>query len=103
MLLTCALLLAESRSQSGPEQTEPGQPVPACSPYRSGIIIGAVIVWTTLYFWSFEPLGYVASSTLYLFGLMYAFTGRRWLSSCLLAIPFSFVRSLTLTSLLGVP
>ena len=97
MLLASVVLVLEARRGHTPEAVArpPGQ--------RGGrLVAGAVVAWTALYFWSFEWLGYVAATTLYLFPLMFAFNRRAWLSNGLTAILFSSVSYLLFTRLLDV-
>lgn len=106
MLLAGALLAFEAWRKVTPK---PSRMVTASAkagtaPDTGGIsltVVG-VTIWTALYFWSFEPLGYIVSSTLYLFPLAYVFNGRKFLANGLTALLFSLISYLMFTKLLGV-
>lgn len=65
-------------------------------------VVGAVVIWTGAYFATFEKLGYVAGSALYLFVLMAFFNRGRWRANGLTAVLFALVTYLPFTRLLGV-
>jgi len=48
-----------------------------------------VTVWTGIYFWVFDKLGFIVSTTLYLLALMAWFNRGKWLANVLTAVLFS--------------
>lgn len=52
-------------------------------------VVGAVVVWTAIYFSVFELLGYVIATTVYLAVLTAYFNRAKWLANLLTSVLFS--------------
>ena len=65
-------------------------------------VLGAVVVWTALYFSVFELLGYVIATTIYLLVLMAYFHPRKWLSNILSSVLFCVISYVMFNHVLGV-
>jgi hypothetical protein len=57
--------------------------------WRYAGMIAAVTAWTGVYFWAFDKLGFIISSTIYLLALMAWFNRGKWLANVLTAVLFS--------------
>jgi putative tricarboxylic transport membrane protein len=83
-------------------------PAPAASPAeqsadrKSMLIVAAAALWTLLYFFVFEALGYVIATTLYLFPLMSFFNRGKWAANALTAVLFCVSSYVLFNHLLGV-
>jgi putative tricarboxylic transport membrane protein len=64
--------------------------------------VGAAAIWTLFYFMLFEPLGYVASTSIYLLVLTAYFNRGKWMANVLTSVLFSVLSYLMFTKLLGV-
>jgi putative tricarboxylic transport membrane protein len=102
MLFAAALLVFEAWRKPAALPAEAAGAVSA-PPSRSGqFTVLGIVLWTALYFWTFEGLGYVLSSTLYIFPLAYWFNGRKLAVNGLTAALFSLTSYLMFTRLLEV-
>ena len=52
-------------------------------------VLGAVAIWTGVYYAAFQPLGYILATILFLLPLMAWFNRDRWLANVLSTIGFS--------------
>jgi putative tricarboxylic transport membrane protein len=52
-------------------------------------VLAAVVVWTALYYISFEKAGYVVGTALYLLALMAWFNRGKWIANVLTAVLFA--------------
>ncbi len=52
-------------------------------------VLGAVTVWTGIYYLMFVPLGYIVATTLYLLPLTAYFNPRKWLANIVTTLIFS--------------
>ena len=66
------------------------------------LVVGAVVLWTVIYFGVFEMLGYMIATAIYLFILMVFFNRSKWLANALTAVLFSLGSYLLFSHLLGV-
>jgi putative tricarboxylic transport membrane protein len=66
------------------------------------IMIG-MVVWSGLYYYVFETLGYLIATPLFLFGLLSYFNQRKYLTNVLVALGFTGIVYLLFSILLGVP
>jgi len=87
LLITAGMLFLEMLRN---RKTEAVVPV-ASAPHKNShfLVIAGVVVWTALYFWAFERLGYVLSSAIYLFALMAYFHRGKWLANTLTSLLFA--------------
>ena len=69
---------------------------------RHLIVIGAVVVWTTVYYGVFERLGYIVATTTYLLALMAYFNRGKWTANTLTSVLFCVLSYLLFTKALGV-
>ncbi|MDB5864028.1 MAG: tctB6 [Betaproteobacteria bacterium] len=101
LVITAVVLLFEmlrARRQAPAAPAEPKDPLDR----GAQLVVTAAAVWTFLYFLVFEPLGYVLSTTIYLFVLMAYFNRGKWTANVLTAVLFSAGSYLMFTKLLGV-
>ena len=62
----------------------------------------AIAVWTAIYIATFEPLGFVLSTAIYLLVLTAYFNRNRWLMNVLTSVLFAVISYFMFTKLLGV-
>ena len=65
------------------------------------LVVGAVVLWTALYFVAFERLGYALATSIYLLGLTACFNPGRWLANVATSVLFSFASYLAFTRIFG--
>jgi putative tricarboxylic transport membrane protein len=58
--------------------------------------------WTAVYYAAFEPVGYIAATLVYLFGLLSVFQRGRWVLNLVYACAFTAAVYLVFGSLLHV-
>jgi putative tricarboxylic transport membrane protein len=66
------------------------------------VMIG-MVAWSALYYFVFEPVGYLLATPVFLFGLLSYFNPRRYLTNVLVALGFTATVYLLFSILLGVP
>lgn len=66
------------------------------------LVVAGVAVWTGLYFLSFEPLGFMIATTLYLLGLTNFFNRGKWTTNIVTSILFPICGYFLFTKALGV-
>lgn len=99
LLVTAGLLLMEIlRARKTPPVKDESEP--AAEPPHWGVL-GAIVVWTGIYFSVFQALGYILSSTAYLLGLTAYFHPGKWVANVLTCVLFS-VGSYLMFKYLGV-
>ena len=61
------------------------------SPFEARVILvlAAVVVWTSVYYLCFVPLGYIVATSLYLLPMMAGFNSGKWLANIATAVLFS--------------
>ena len=100
LLITAALLFMEMwrarKTQPGKDETE------AIGDRRHLLIVGAVAVWTAIYFAVFEPLGYVLSTAIYLLALTAYFHRGKWVTNVLTSVLYAVLSYLLFSTALGV-
>jgi putative tricarboxylic transport membrane protein len=67
-----------------------------------GLILAGMVLWTALYYWAFEPLGYLLSTLLYMFVLLACFNRGRWLLNFACAAGFTLAAYAVFTRFLQV-
>jgi putative tricarboxylic transport membrane protein len=110
LLGSALLLMAETwRKQHRPaaESQPAAEPRPdldtgAKDARTHGLILAGMVLWTTLYYWAFEPLGYLLSTLLYMFVLLACFNRGRWLVNAACAVGFTLVAYAVFTRFLQV-
>jgi putative tricarboxylic transport membrane protein len=88
LLIASGLLFLEMLKERKQPKPAPGAELAI---WRYAGIITVVTAWTAIYFWVFDKLGYVLSSTIYLLALMAWFNRGKWLANVLTAVLFSIL------------
>lgn len=103
LIISGLLLLAEiwkkHRADDGRHAVEPRVPVNK----RQLLILAAMVAWTALYYWSFERVGYLIATPIFLFGLLSHFHRGHLRANAVIAICFAGVVYALFSLLLGVP
>ena len=110
LLGSALLLMAETwRKQHRPaaESQPAAEPRPdldtgAKDARTHALILAGMVLWTTLYYWAFEPLGYLLSTLLYMFVLLACFNRGRWLVNAACAVGFTLAAYAVFTRFLQV-
>lgn len=88
LVIAAFLLLAEML-----KDRETQAPAPAAPKERADLthlwVLGAVVVWTGIYYAALQTLGYVVDSAIYLFVLMAWFNRGKWIANVLTAVLYS--------------
>lgn len=87
LLIGAALLFIEmwkerKAAAPAPEAHDPSDP-------RHLWVLAGVVVWTGLYYVSFQPVGYVLSTMIYLLALMAWFNRGRWIANVATSVLFA--------------
>lgn len=98
LVITGGMLAMEMWRARGKVEEKTGEPV---DPHVL-MVLGAVVVWTALYFSVFELLGYVIATTIYLLVLMAYFHPGKWLSNILSSVLFCVISYVMFNHVLGV-
>jgi putative tricarboxylic transport membrane protein len=101
LLLSGLLLLGETwrRRRVAPAGAAiPADPIER----RSRRILLAMTVWTALYYFAFERVGYLVATVVYMFALLAFFNRGRWWMNAACAAGFTLVAYLLFTSFLQV-
>ena len=64
----------------------------ATSALSHQLILAGMALWTALYYFAFEPLGYLVATLVYMFGLLACFNRGRWLVNAACAVGFTLDR-----------
>ncbi len=72
------------------------------SPTRYWRQLAVVAGWTALYFYAFEPIGYLAATAIYLWPMLAYFNRGHWITNTVIAISFSLVVYVIFVKLLYV-
>jgi putative tricarboxylic transport membrane protein len=99
LLLTAAILLLEMLRARKPKPRA-GAPEPANE--SAPVLIGGVALWTLLYFFMYERLGYIVGTVAYLVVLMSYFNRGKHAANVITAVVFPIVSYFMFTKLLGV-
>lgn len=97
-LLLTAVLLAGEMWKARREKQAPAAP----ESLVHYLVVGGVAVWTWLYFFSFEPLGFIIATVLYLLGLTAYFNRGKWIANVSTSILFPVITFFLFTKGLGV-
>lgn len=99
LVITALVLLVEMLRA----KTKPTRAVTQAEPVDRRVywVIGGVVVWTFVYFYVFELLGFMIATSIYLLGLTSYFNRGKWLTNVLTCVGFS-VGSYFLFKVLGV-
>ena len=97
-LILTAVLLAGEMWKARHDKREPAEPGAAVH----YLVVAGVAVWTAIYFFAFERLGYLIATTIYLAVLMAYFNRGKWIANMSTAVLFPIVSYLMFTKGLGV-
>ncbi len=102
LLVSGGLLFIEVWRRRGAPAAGPGA-VPADPVARpSRLILVAMTVWTALYYFAFERLGYLVATSIYMLALLAFFNRDRWLANAAIAAIFTGAAYLLFTGFLQV-
>ena len=100
LLVTAALLFTEMwRARKAQPQDKKEQPA---GDKRYLLVVGAMVVWTAIYFRVFVPLGYLLSTSIYLLALTVYFNRGKWTANVLTSVLFCVLSYVLFTKVLGV-
>lgn len=66
-------------------------------------LLCAMVAWTGLYYFAFEPVGYLLATVVYLFPMLAYFNAGRWRTNTAVAVGFALVVYCVFVKLLYVP
>jgi putative tricarboxylic transport membrane protein len=89
-----AAIPASPELAAGPEPRARDTPVP---------ILIAMVAWTALYYFCFEPVGYLIATVVFLLGLLSYFHRGHHRTNCIIAIVFTVVVDTLFSHFLNVP
>ena len=99
LVLTAIIHLFEfMRARKAPPSGPKKDPVDR----MSYMVVGGVSIWTFLFFYLFEALGYIVAGSIYLVVLMSIFNKGRWLMNSVTAVGYAIGSYLLFTKGLGV-
>ncbi len=107
LLISGLLLMLETyrkRHQVASAVVPPSH-VPAHAPQdrqRPGVLLG-MLAWTVIYYFAFEPVGYLVSTVVFLLGLLTMFHRKKPRTNLAVALGFTAVIYAIFTQLLHVP
>ncbi|MGH8618335.1 MAG: tripartite tricarboxylate transporter TctB family protein [Burkholderiales bacterium] len=102
MLAVAILLLIEIRRDTR-TSVENVALAPSAEKNRSHLlVITGVVAWIALYYLSFEKLGYLISTTIFLFVLCSCFHRGKWVTNAVTVVLFSVISYWLFTKVLGV-
>jgi putative tricarboxylic transport membrane protein len=78
------------------------QPRPDATERSHQLVLIGMALWTALYYFAFEPLGYLLSTLVYMFVLLACFNRGRWLVNAACAVGFTLVAYAVFTRFLQV-
>jgi putative tricarboxylic transport membrane protein len=106
LLISGLLLMLETYRKR--QQVLSVPPAPASSPahapmdrQRPGVLLG-MLAWTVIYYFAFEPVGYLVSTVVFLLGLLTMFHRKKPLTNLAVAFGFTAVIYAIFTQLLHV-
>jgi putative tricarboxylic transport membrane protein len=104
LVLSGLLLYLEGWKKQRSAERQPAEPV-ARVPIDKGQIatLCAMIAWTVLYYATFETVGYLIGTPIFIFGLLSYFHRRRYFVNLAVAIGFTVIAYALFSLLLHVP
>ena len=81
---------------------EPAEPKKDPVDRMSYMVVGGVSIWTFLFFYFFELLGYIIAGSIYLVVLMSVFNKGKWVTNAVTAVLFAIGSYLLFTKGFGV-
>jgi putative tricarboxylic transport membrane protein len=100
LIVGSVLLFLETvraRRQAPKEEKEPQQETG--KPAR---VLWAVVAWTVIFLFAFEPLGYVVATTIYIFPLTIYFNAKKWWTNTITSLLFPIGVYVLFVKILGV-
>jgi len=102
LILSAVLLVFETLAKRRTLEDRTIEPRTKDEKHLVLVMIG-MVVWSGLYYYVFETLGYLIATPLFLFGLLSYFNQRKYLTNVLVALGFTGIVYLLFSILLGVP
>ncbi|MFM0238503.1 tripartite tricarboxylate transporter TctB family protein [Paraburkholderia phytofirmans] len=115
LIASAVVLLLEGRGKAHAKAAEPPPAQTAADaepalvdhavpePKQRPFILISMVIWTAIYYLCFEPVGYVLSTSVFLFGLLSYFNRQRHKTNLAIALGVTVVFDLLFSQLLGVP
>jgi putative tricarboxylic transport membrane protein len=104
LMASALLLMAETWRKHRPApahpRPDPDQGHRDLAAHR--LILLGMVLWTALYYVAFEPLGYLISTLVYMFGLLACFNRGRWFVNVACAVGFTLAAYAVFTRFLQV-
>ena len=102
LILSAVLLVFETLAKRRTLEDRTIEPRTKDEKHLVLVMIG-MVVWSGLYYYVFEMLGYLLATPLFLLGLLSYFNQRKYLTNVLVALGFTGIVYLLFSILLGVP
>jgi putative tricarboxylic transport membrane protein len=102
LILSALLLVFETLNKRRALEDRKTEPRTRDEKHLFLVMIG-MVVWSGLYYYVFETLGYLIATPVFLLGLLSYFNHRKYLTNILVALGFTGVVYLLFSILLGVP
>ena len=99
LVISAVWLLIETQVRNN---VQPVAGATRAEPRGHGLMILAVVLWVAVYFASFERVGFLICTPVFLFGLMAYFNRGKWLANGLTSLLFTLGTYLLFTRILGV-
>lgn len=90
------LILESIRKQRSGENGQPISAIPS-----QPVAVTALFAWMLLYYLAFEPVGYLLSTPVFLFGVMTFFNRGKWMVNTITAVLFPLAIYTGFTQLIG--
>jgi len=87
LVITAGILLLEIMRRRRRPEVRPADE-PDTRMRGAYVVVGAVVVWTFLYIFAFETLGYVIATAIYLFVMTSYFNTGKWVANALTSVLF---------------
>jgi putative tricarboxylic transport membrane protein len=104
LLCSALLLMVETWRKHGRSgtvtRTDPEQRPQELRHHR--LVLAGMVLWTSLYYLAFEPLGYLISTVIYMFVLLAWFNRGRWFVNAACALGFTLAAYAVFTRFLQV-
>ena len=102
LVLSGLLLFLETWKKRRIAASGPAEPRSAEQKHVA-LLLAGMVAWTALYYLSFDRLGYLIATPLFILGLLSYFNRRRHAVNLVVAAGFTIVVYLLFSTLLGVP
>jgi putative tricarboxylic transport membrane protein len=98
LLGSALLLMGETWRRHRPADAAPHDP----NARTHQLVLAGMVAWTALYYFAFEPLGYLVSTLIYMFVLLACFNRGRWFVNAACAVGFTLAAYAVFTRFLQV-